>query len=607
MERIHPKYRMETYPVANTQAVVADEHYRFTVLTPALIRVEYSEASIFEDRATQTVICRDFPVPEYTVTRENGTLKIVTDMFEFVYHGGPFTGNSLSVRMKKCNQEWHWGTRSKVLPGTTRTLDEVNGACPLQDSILAGRGVAVMDDSHSLILCEDGWIEPRTGDETDAYLFCYHHDYLGALKDYCKLTGNIPLLPRYAFGNWWSRYHRYTQEEYSSLMARFRREKIPFSVAVIDMDWHKVRIDPKYGSGWTGFSWDPELFPDHKALLEELHQNQMEVTLNLHPAEGVAAHEDCYPALAQAMGKDASTEEKIPFDVTDPRFVEQYFETVLRPMEKEGVTFWWIDWQQGNTTAIPGLDPLWMLNHFHFMDMAAQNKRPMIFSRYAGHGSQRYPVGFSGDTWVTWNSLRFQPYFTNMASNVDYCWWSHDIGGHMLGSSDPELTARWVQYGTFSPINRLHSTQNPFMSKEPWLYGRDACASMTRFLRLRHRLIPYLYTMNERTASECVPIVQPLYFREPENIQAYFQKNEYYFGSELLVSPITDPGDEVTGMGCTKTWLPEGRWFDVFSGMAYDGGRMVTNYRTLDEMPVFAKAGAILPLAIPDGDEINSV
>ena len=177
----------------------------------------------------------------------------------------------------------------------------------------------------------------------------------------------------------------------------------------------------------------------------------------------------------------------------------------------------------------------------------------------------------------------------------------------MLGSSDPELTARWVQYGTFSPINRLHSTQNPFMSKEPWLYGRDACASMTRFLRLRHRLIPYLYTMNEWTASECVPIVQPLYFREPENIQAYFQKNEYYFGSELLVSPITDPADEVTGMGCTKTWLPEGRWFDVFSGMAYDGGRMVTNYRTLDEMPVFAKAGAILPLAIPDADEVNSV
>ena len=155
------------------------------------------------------------------------------------------------------------------------------------------------------------------------------------------------------------------------------------------------------------------------------------------------------------------------FDITDPEFLEAYFETVLHPMEKEGVDFWWLDWQQGNTTKIEGLDPLWMLNHYHYLDSRRLGTRGLTFSRYAGPGSHRYPVGFSGDTVISWESLDFQPYFTANASNIGYGWWSHDIGGHMLGVRDDELTTRWVQFGVFSPINRLHSTDNPFNGKEP--------------------------------------------------------------------------------------------------------------------------------------------
>ena len=147
-------------------------------------------------------------------------------------------------------------------------------------------------------------------------------------------------------------------------------------------------------------------------------------------------------------------------------------------MEDEGVDFWWLDWQQGTNTKVEGLDPLWMLNHYHFLDSAREGKRPMTFSRYAGVGSHRYPVGFSGDTVISWESLAFQPYFTNTASNIGYGWWSHDIGGHMQGTRDDELEARWYQYGVFAPINRLHSTQNEYIVKEPWRFRKEVCETM---------------------------------------------------------------------------------------------------------------------------------
>ena len=120
-------------------------------------------------------------------------------------------------------------------------------------------------------------------------------------------------------------------------------------------------------------------------------------------------------------------------------------------------------------------------------------------SRYAGVGSHRYPLGFSGDTNTSWECLKFQPYFTANATNCGYSWWSHDIGGHHFGVKDDELYCRWIQFGVFSPIMRLHSTQNDIMGKEPWNYSGITEEIASRYMRLRHSLIPYLYTMNMRT------------------------------------------------------------------------------------------------------------
>ena len=593
-------YRIKTEGHAEDAAIIQGEKYRFTVLTEEMIRLEYCEDGKFEDRATQCVIDRKFKVPEYQVIDNEESLEIITDKIHLVYNKQKFTDYGLSVQVRGnisvYHSIWHFGEEATDLRGTARTLDEADGAIELEHGIISRFGYGILDDSRSLVITEDGWVEPRKEDCIDIYFLGYGHEYEHCLKDYYHLTGKTPLLPRYALGNWWSRFYRYNDQEYKALMTRFEKEEIPFSVSVIDMDWHLVDIDPKYGSGWTGYTWNKELFPDPKEFMTWLHDHGLKVTLNVHPAGGVQAHEEKYKEMAEAMGRDWEKEEPVNFDVTDQKFLKAYFEYLHHPNEEEGVDFWWLDWQQGGLSKIPGLDPLWMLNHYHYLDSGRRGKRRLTFSRYAGMGSHRYPVGFSGDTIISWESLAFQPYFTANASNVGYGWWSHDIGGHMKGYRDEELSTRWIQFGVFSPIMRLHSSNSAFTGKEPWNYNAVSENIMKRYLKLRHEMIPYLYTMNYHASHDGQPLIRPMYYLEPEQPEAYEVPNEYYFGTELVVCPITEPTDKAAGTACVKAWIPEGKWYDIFSGLKYDGGRMLELYRSLEDIPVLAKEGAIIPL-----------
>lgn len=593
-------YRIKTEGHAEDAAIIQGEKYRFTVLTEEMIRLEYCEDGKFEDRATQCVIDRKFKVPEYQVIENEESLEIITDKIHLVYNKQKFTDYGLSVQVRGnisvYHSIWHFGEEATDLGGTARTLDEADGAIELEHGIISRFGYGILDDSRSLVITEDGWVEPRKEDCIDIYFLGYGHEYEHCLKDYYHLTGKTPLLPRYALGNWWSRFYRYNDQEYKALMTRFEKEEIPFSVSVIDMDWHLVDIDPKYGSGWTGYTWNKELFPDPKEFMTWLHDHGLKVTLNVHPAGGVQAHEEKYKEMAEAMGRDWEKEEPVNFDVTDQKFLKAYFEYLHHPNEEEGVDFWWLDWQQGGLSKIPGLDPLWMLNHYHYLDSGRRGKRRLTFSRYAGMGSHRYPVGFSGDTIISWESLAFQPYFTANASNVGYGWWSHDIGGHMKGYRDEELSTRWIQFGVFSPIMRLHSSNSAFTGKEPWNYNAVSENIMKRYLKLRHEMIPYLYTMNYHASHDGQPLIRPMYYLEPEQPEAYEVPNEYYFGTELVVCPITEPTDKAAGTACVKAWIPEGKWYDIFSGLKYDGGRMLELYRSLEDIPVLAKEGAIIPL-----------
>lgn len=381
-------YLLNTHGASAKDAIVEGQNYRISVLTPSLIRMEYSESGVFEDHPTQTVLNRNFPVPEFQADEGKEELIIRTEALELYYDKKRFTGKGLWVKLKGAQvhgKVWHYGDEPGDLKGTARTLDEADGEIPLGSGVLSREGYAVIDDSASMILTEDGWVSPRPCENIDIYFFGYGHRYLECLKDFYDLCGKTPLLPRYALGNWWSRYHSYTESEYKELVQRFEAEHIPFSVAVVDMDWHLVEeVDPKYGSGWTGYTWNRKLFPDPEEFMAWLHAHGMKVTLNVHPADGIRAYEEAYERIATAMGMDPREEKAVEFDPADPKFMEVYLKELHHPMEEEGVDFWWLDWQQGTATKIPGLDPLWMLNHYHFLDSGWRGRRRMTFFQICG-------------------------------------------------------------------------------------------------------------------------------------------------------------------------------------------------------------------------------
>lgn len=609
---------MGARPRMNPECTVVGQGWRIGILTDRLVRFEWSDDGVFVDDATPFAIDRWFDPPPFTVRKgREGSVSIETDQLVIDYDGKAFSREGLSVHLKRsasADATWHYGDRQcGNLGGTTRTLDQVNGSVKLDPGLIAKDGWALIDDSRTDLIRradrvagEDNpfgtWVFAKTSPSEDLYFFGYDQDIGQAIDDYCHLAGPTPLLPRFVFGNWWSRYHAYSSEEYEDLLERFDREGIPFTVAVIDMDWHLVDIDPRYGSGWTGYTWNRDLFPDPPAFLDWLHRHGLKTTLSLHPRDGVRAFEDRYADAARAAGIDPASGRTVDFDVTSPRKMAAYFDCILHPMQEEGVDFWWVDWQQGSVARQKDLDPLWLLNHLHYLDSAGgPGSRPLTFSRYAGPGSHRYPIGFSGDTIVSWESLKFQPYFTAMASNIGYGWWSHDIGGHMFGYRDEELQARWYQLGTFSPICRLHSTSSPFNGKEPWNFHEPARQAMIRALRLRHALIPYLYSMNRRAAYENRPLVEPMYWNyRGGNVPTQFQ-----FGTEMIVSPVLEPNDRQVQRGRADVWFPQGLWFDWSDGRHYasplEDGRTMQVWRGLDRVPVFCKAGGIVPLQDLDG------
>ena len=267
-------------------------------------------------------------------------------------------------------------------------------------------------------------------------------------------------------------------------------------------------------------------------------------------------------------------------------------------MRGEGrVDFWWMDWQQGMQSKLTGLDPLWMLNHLHYHDLGRDGiKRPFVFSRWGGLGNHRYPIGFSGDTLVRWSALAFQPYFTSTAANVAYGWWSHDIGGHMVKDGTPELYLRWVQFGIFSPIFRLHSTSRAELDRRPWGKPERIFHAARDAMQLRHALIPYIYSMAWRAHQTGISLVAPMYYGDFSDA-AFEAQNQYFFGSELIAAPIIAPADRTSGLATKRVWLPAGTWFNFFTAKSFKGGRWHEVKAALEDIPVFAKAGAIVPLA----------
>ena len=421
---------------------------------------------------------------------------------------------------------------------------------------------------------------------TDWYFLGYGHDYKACLSDYTKVGGRVPLPPKYIFGYWYSRYWAYSQSEFQRIIRDAESNDVPLDVLIMDMDWHK--------SGWTGWSWNRDLISSPKYLLKFMHDHGVKTALNLHPADGVGRHEDYYKAMKADLGYDASYSETIPWKIEDYDFYKALFKNIISVHEETGVDFWWLDWQQHLTVEdVPGLGETFWCNHVFFEDMRRNRPhlRPVIYHRWGGLGSHRYPICFSGDTWASWSMLGYEIFFTSNASNVCYDYWGHDLGGHQGGDNDPELLQRWLQFGVYTPIFRTHATNDSKLERRIWKYSNFE--QLRETVRQRYRIFPYLYTAARETYETGVGMNRPLYYDWPEENNAYKFEDEYMFGNDMLVAPIYTPAD-AKGYSERSIWLPKGQWWDVTHNCLIEGGRIFRDRFTTDEFPLYYRPGSVI-------------
>lgn len=616
-------------PRARRAATVTHGRVRITVLTSRLLRLEYATDGRFEDRGSMTVVNRRLPVPRFESSTEADHLVVDTGdvVLDVSDTSRPFSARTLSARIGHGRRAvtWRHGDRPRTnLGGTMRTLDNCRGRevrelvdidehgelvfgawhrWDLEPGLLSRDGWVLVDDSATPVLDPSrgrpdpargrGWPTTRPpGHRRDLYLFAYGTDHRGALRAAADVIGPQPLPPRYAFGYWCSRYHAYTDRELLEVVEQFDHMDVPIDVMVLDMDWHLP--------GWTGYTWDRRYFPDPTDTIDRLHGAGLHVALNLHPADGIGRHEDAYPAMCVELGIDPTEGRPIPFDAADPRFVDASFRHLHHPEEDRGVDFWWMDWQQGTDTSVAGLDPLPWLNELCWADQAAHHpqRRPLVFSRWGGLGGGRTPIGFSGDTWSTWDSLALQPWFTATAANVGYGYWSHDVGGHYGPPPDPELYTRWVQFGAHSPVLRTHATKHPAQERRFWEFPDPYRSAMCQAIRRRYEMVPYLYGQSRDAVTTGVSALRPMYVDHPDADAAYQAEGQYHLGDSLVVAPVVRPTDD-DAMAAARVWLPRGRWFDTALGQTIDvrsgAGRWLDRRYLIDEVPVFAVAGSVRP------------
>jgi len=498
-----------------------------------------------------------------------------------------------------------YNTTPACTPGQTAATC-VAGLEPLHtDGLLDRAGWRLLDDTQSAVWNKGGWIgaRPPHGDMEDGYLFVYGHNYEGALQTLRALTGPAPLLTRNIFGVWYSDYHPYSSADIeNSVYATFVANDVPLNILSLDTDW-------KAPNNWDGWSWNPTLFPDPTSFLQWARAHGIDVTLNLHSS---IADNDPKLATAQAVAGNtlaSSTCTIGPCKVWDWSSIPQAESnfSLQRNFMSQGVSFWWLDWCcDDSSVSTHGATPDSWVDHLYAEERQNSGQRGFVLARLGSSNSnpeQVYPAGpwsnhtstlaFTGDAWGTWNTLAREAELTSAESTIGQPYVSSDIGSFLgpppsqKGSDPPDLYDRWVQFGTFQPILRLHSNDE---TRLPWQYPQPVRDDAEAFLRLRESLIPYTYTLASESNRTGLPMARPLYLDYPSQADAYNHPTEYLYGPDVLVSPVTTPGTTAT----TTVWFPPGRWTDYFTGATFSGPSTATVSDPLDRMPVFVRAGGIM-------------
>lgn len=576
-------------------------NYRISVISDRCVRLEYSTTNQFVDNPTQFVRRRNICVPDFVPEQNDSVLQITTKYFVLTYvKGQPFAGGhvdaaknlkiTLRSRDKDRQKDWYYGHPEVRNMGGNIVSDDVPTDKRLQRGLFSLDGFASFDDSNSRIIVQDGTLlEPING-HIDIYVFMYDRDFKQALFDYFKMTGSPAMIPRYALGNWWSRNVTYDDNSVNELIKNFEKKKIPLSVLLFDHDWHYRNVGD-YKDLKSGYTFNNALFSKPEETIKKLHSKGIKVGLVVDPMNGFYPHEAYYKPASEYL--EILDSKVILFDPLNPKLLDVLFKVFLHPLEQLGVDFFWND-----SACRDDVSKLWALDHYMYLDSGRNNsKRPMILSRNGLVAPHRYPVLYGGSSEVSWESLKSLPFKYLNAANIGVSWWSHDVGGNHGGYEHGELYIRYIQLGVFSPILRFHGARGPYYKREPWLWDVKTENIAADYLRLRHRLIPYLYTEAYNYTKSGTPLIQPFYYNYMWVYDDDIYRNQYYFGSQLLVCPILEKKDPTMNRTIHKFFIPDGIWYDFVTGKKFPGNKKYTSFFKESDYPVFAHAGSIIPLS----------
>jgi alpha-D-xyloside xylohydrolase len=457
------------------------------------------------------------------------------------------------------------------------------------------------------------YISSEVADVID-YYFLYGPDFDKIVASYRDLTGQVPMFGKWAYGFWQCKNRYKSQEEILGVARKYRELHIPVDNIVQDWFWWNRKGEFVFNKN----------YPDPKAMIDQLHSENFHLMISIWPFfEPGSTNYDYMESKGWFVDKfkfakpPYHSNAMAVYDATSPEARKYYWDLVNKGLFSIGADAWWMDTTEPETE---GQEENILLNHklaagsgnryvnaYPLLDTqavyqgqrsASDKKRVYILSRSAFAGSQRNGVtAWSGDINSDWLSYRRQiPAGLNFAvSGIPY--WTTDIGGFVFGNTnDPafrELFVRWFQFATFNPILRVHGTRHPD-ENELWSYGPDAQTILVNFDRLRYRMLPYIYSLAWKTTSEAYTPMRPLVmdFRNDERAQNI--GDQFMFGPAFLVSPVTEPAATMR-----QLYLPDAKWYDFWTGSMVEGGRMTNAIAPLERLPLYVRAGSILPLG-PD-------
>lgn len=584
--------------MAEQKTPVTMGNARFTVYAPGCVRLEYAKEGQFSPYPSVLIGSKAARAKQADVVKRGKTLTIRTPQFELHYtdDGENFSARNLRIAHKnQTGDTMHWvpGKVDRGNLGTvTRALDFWKWCggpvrYPTEGILSAEGGHFLPDEPRVYWNTKHEWIENRSKTVWfDGYFFAYGNDYKQALKDFVHVFGPIPMVPRWTFGFWYSRWYPYKDREFIQLANRYRRENIPLDVMIIDTDWR---------DGWGGYDWSKKCFPNPAKTLRTLKDMGLHTSLNDHPGydgyEPLPADDSHIPAIARELGPLPHNGEWA-CDWSNKKALMHWRKKVLGPFFDQGMDFWWVDgWIKSPAGSLDS--QLWANRHYYELAEEKTGKRGLILSRWGGIGSHRYPVQFSGDTHSDWATLKHQIEFTARSGNLGAVYWSHDIGGFHEKKVDEELFIRWFQFGSLSPIFRTHSA---FGVREPWHYSARCKKLFRKQTHIRYALVPYFYGLAREAHQTGLPLIRPLYLEYNDNDGgALHRKHQYTIGTDILVIPADGPVDQRTQLFRKRAYFPNGTWLaleteDERQGL-FDGPIDIP----LDHIPIYVRQGAIIP------------